>query len=84
MQLMVAFNSQLKTPLLYKFAIHRAIFLPYMTSSKCDATPHDKKPYPLRQGVYSQFRLALAYTTVMYPCFWIALNIHYENLVDGV
>jgi len=77
MQLMVAFNSQLKIPSLYKFAIHRA----YMTSSKCDATTHDKKPYPLRQGVYSQFRLALAYTTVIYPHFWIAVNIRCENLV---
>ena len=34
MRLIVAFSSQLTTSSLYKLAVHRAIFLPYVTSSE--------------------------------------------------
>ena len=38
MWLMVTFRSQFTTSLLYKLAVHRAIFLPYIMSSEYEAT----------------------------------------------
>ena len=41
MRLIVAFSSQLTTSSLYKLAVHRAIFLPYVTSSEYRRLAHD-------------------------------------------